>query len=37
MLAAARELQRRGREVEKSQRKLVRDRDAEVIVICVAP
>ncbi len=30
MLAAAREVKRRGREVEKSQRKLVRDRDAAI-------
>jgi hypothetical protein len=30
MLAAARELKRRGREVEKSQRKLVKDRDAAI-------
>ena len=37
MLAAARELKQRAREVERAQRKLVRDRDAEVIVICAAP
>jgi hypothetical protein len=30
MLAAARELKRRGGEVEQSQRKLVRDRDAAI-------
>jgi DNA-directed RNA polymerase specialized sigma subunit len=30
MLAAARELKRRGREVEKSQRKLLKDRDAAI-------